>query len=211
MQTISYKRICICNPFTNFILLDIFLLTLNRKINPEHTVPTLIDNDFVIWDSHAICTYLIDKYSDDDSLYPKDLNLRARCNQRLFFNNGNLFQRIRTITRYVLSGGRSILDTHVNEIHDGFGILEAFLVSDPFLVGDNLSLPDICVAVTIVSLNKLEPLDEERYPKANAWLSRVKEEIPFFDEINEEDANAYYEFISFKMEQNSKQTDKDEE
>lgn len=58
------------------------------KINPQHTVPTLVDNGVSIWDSNAIIIYLVDKYGKDDSLYPKDLSVRARINQRLFFGAG---------------------------------------------------------------------------------------------------------------------------
>lgn len=173
-------------------------------------MPTLDDNNLIIWDSHAICTYLIDKYSDNDSLYPKDLNLRARCNQRLFFNNGVLFQRFRTVSRYIHGGGLSILDEHISAIHEAYAVLEVFLNTDLFLVGDDLTLADICVAVTIVPLNKLVPIDEDRYPNINAWLGRFREAIPFFDEMNEEDAEAYYEMISFKIKQNNEQAEKGE-
>ena len=44
--------------------------------------------------SHAIVTYLVDKYANNDSLYPKDLKTRATVNQRLFFNNV-IFLRVR--------------------------------------------------------------------------------------------------------------------
>lgn len=56
------------------------------KINPQHTVPTLDDNGKIFWDSHAINTYLIDKYGGNDLLYPKDLYKRALINQRLFYD-----------------------------------------------------------------------------------------------------------------------------
>lgn len=61
------------------------------QINPQHTVPTLDDDGYILWDSHAINTYLVEKYGKDDSLYPKDLKKRGRVDQRLHFNSGVLF------------------------------------------------------------------------------------------------------------------------
>jgi glutathione S-transferase len=69
------------------------------QLNPQHTVPTLVDDDgFVVWDSHAIATYLVSKYAKDDSLYPKDLKKRAIVDQRLHFESGVLFARLLRIT-----------------------------------------------------------------------------------------------------------------
>lgn len=66
-------------------------------MNPQHTVPTLKDGDFVLWDSHAVSTYLVGKYGNDDSLYPKDLEKRAVVDQRLHFDSGILFPRLAAI------------------------------------------------------------------------------------------------------------------
>lgn len=65
--------------------------------NPQHTIPTLEDGGNCIWDSHAIATYLIGKYAEDDSLYPKDLYTRAVINQRLHFESGVLFPAVRVL------------------------------------------------------------------------------------------------------------------
>lgn len=65
------------------------------KINPQHTIPTLDDNGSIIWDSHAISTYLVEKYAKNDKLYPKDLVQRAQIDQRLHFDSGFLFARLR--------------------------------------------------------------------------------------------------------------------
>lgn len=63
-------------------------------MNPQHSVPTLEDDDFILWDSHAIAGYLVNKYSQDDALYPQDPNLRAVVDQRLHFNGGTLQPRV---------------------------------------------------------------------------------------------------------------------
>lgn len=68
------------------------------KLNPQHTVPTLVDGDLVLWDSHAIMTYLVEKYGKpNDSLYPSDLKVRAKINQHLHFEGSTLFARLRFI------------------------------------------------------------------------------------------------------------------
>lgn len=67
-------------------------------MNPQHTVPTLVDDDgFTIWDSHAIMVYLVAKYAQNDSLYPKDLKKRAIIDQRLHFESGVVFATLRNI------------------------------------------------------------------------------------------------------------------
>lgn len=75
------------------------------ELNPLHTIPTIRDGDFVIWDSHAINAYLVDKYAKDDSLYPRDLEKRAVVNQRLFFDCGILFPRVVAVLSSLMKQG----------------------------------------------------------------------------------------------------------
>ncbi|KAL3275755.1 hypothetical protein HHI36_020500 [Cryptolaemus montrouzieri] len=80
------------------------------KLNPTHTVPTLDDNGQIIWDSHAILIYLMDKYAKNDSMYPKDLVKRAIVNQFLF-SDASIFDKFIGIMRPIIFGS-------VREIND---------------------------------------------------------------------------------------------
>lgn len=60
-------------------------------------MPILVDDDFVLWDSHAIAGYLVGQYGADDTLYPKDdYRKRAVIDQRLHFEGGVLYERCST-------------------------------------------------------------------------------------------------------------------
>lgn len=73
-------------------------------MNPQHTVPVLDDNGFILTESQAIIIYLIEKFfPGGHSLYPKYAKQRARINQQLQFDCGILTPRFRAITVLVFS------------------------------------------------------------------------------------------------------------
>lgn len=165
----------------------------------------MVDGDFAIWDSHTICAYLVDKYGKDDKLYPKDLQLRAKCNQRLFFDAASLFVRLRDCSLLVFTkGGTEIPHDKIEPISAAYDTLESFLATDSFLVGNQFTIADISVANTVLPLEIYAPLKSNRHPKIMAWLKRVKETIPHFNEVNGNQIEAYAQKIRGTMEENKK-------
>ena len=75
------------------------------KINPQHTVPTLNDNGFIVTESRTIATYLSDKYGKDDKLYPKDLGVRSTVDARLYFDIGTFYKAFGdcVVSKYTVS------------------------------------------------------------------------------------------------------------
>lgn len=172
------------------------------QINPEHTVPTLVDNGFAIWDSHAIATYLVDKYAQSDQLYPKDLQTRARCNQRLFFES-SLFVRLRDCSIHVIyRGGTEIPQDKMEPVYAAYEVLESFLAADLFLVGNSVTVPDISLACTVTALSIYAPPTADKHPKILAWLDRIDKTIPVFDEMNTKYVEEYRQLIETSIEKN---------
>ena len=62
------------------------------KINPQHNIPALVDGDFHMNESRAIAAYLANAYAKDDSIYPKEPKVRARVDQLMYFDMGQLYK-----------------------------------------------------------------------------------------------------------------------
>lgn len=66
-------------------------------INPQHNIPTIVDDDLRLNESRAICAYLVNQYAKDDTLYPKEPKVRALVDQRLYFDMGVFYLRFSQI------------------------------------------------------------------------------------------------------------------
>lgn len=154
------------------------------KMNPQHTLPTLNDNGFILWDSHSINTYLIGKYGKDDRLYPKDISLRAKIDQCMYFDCGSLFYAMSVIfIRPVLyKGEKSHAKNEMYLIKDAYNVLEKMLEGKKWLVGDSYTLADISNVCSISTLELLKPFDN--YPNIKGWVKRCEENIPGYAEWN---------------------------
>ncbi|KAJ8954080.1 hypothetical protein NQ318_004385 [Aromia moschata] len=115
-----------------------------QKMNPLRTVPTLVDGDFTIWDSHAINAYLTGKYGKDDALYTKDLQKRAVVDQRMYFDCG--------ITR----------------------LWRPFWKEARTSLGEHVTLADFSVVTSVTAMDILVPIDAQKFPKITGWIKKMQ-------------------------------------
>ncbi|KAL1513681.1 hypothetical protein ABEB36_003058 [Hypothenemus hampei] len=169
------------------------------KINPQHTVPTLTDGDFTIWDSHAIGPYLATVYGNDPNFYPSNPKEKALVDQRLYFDCGTLYPRIRAICFPILYLGEDqILDELKQPLEEALGFLDVFLDSNKFVTGDHLTVAD-CSLVASVSSIVAVGWDVTPYANVNNWITRCALTIPDYEEANQAGANQFGKAVRSKL------------
>ncbi|KAF2346391.1 Glutathione S-transferase N-terminal, partial [Trinorchestia longiramus] len=61
-------------------------------INPQHTIPTFVEDDFILWESRAIVQYIANTHDKTGLLYPKEPKLRSKIDRLLYFDFGSLYK-----------------------------------------------------------------------------------------------------------------------
>ncbi|KAF7265328.1 hypothetical protein GWI33_021311 [Rhynchophorus ferrugineus] len=155
----------------NEFLSDWFL-----KLNPAHTVPTLDDDGFILWDSHAILMYLVEKYGKNSVLYPEDSKTKAFINQILLFDCGTVFRCFSDCVKPLFYEGKKSMDQNkLSNLKDVYVILERILTSSKFLASDNITIADISILSTLLPSNLVLPIETNKFPKLSVWLEHMKQ------------------------------------
>lgn len=147
------------------------------KINPQHTIPTLVDSGFSLWESRAICVYLVEKYGKNDSLYPKNPKTRAVINQRFYFDMGTLFK---AFYEYYFAEfyGKEKTQENLTKLNEGVELLDGFLGATGFVAGtQEISLADLVLYASVSTFTIFE-FDFTAYPRVKQWLALMDEIAP---------------------------------
>ncbi|KAH8416621.1 hypothetical protein KR009_004762, partial [Drosophila setifemur] len=152
------------------------------KINPQHTIPTLVDNGFVIWESRAIVVYLVEQYGKKDSpLYPEDPQKRALINQRLYFDMGTLYDSFAKYFFPLLRTGKPGSQESLDKVNNAFGFLNTFLEGQDYVAGSELTVADIVILAT-VSTTEMVDFDLSKFPNVDRWYKNAQKVTPGWDE-----------------------------
>ncbi len=143
-------------------------------LNPYGRVPTLVDGDFVLYESTAILNYLEATYPSP-ALLPADTRGRAQadaamklCDLQMSRQTGTIIfpKRFMPKERWDLAA----IGQAKTEIEKHLAIVEAQLGAREFLVGDRYTLADLCYTPFLQFL----PLMEISAPPAvAAWSERL--------------------------------------
>jgi len=168
-------------------------------LNPQHCVPTLVDGDFVLWESRAICTYLINQYGKDSGLYPEDAKLRAKIDRMLYFDMGTLYFRFGEYVYPVMFRGQEKPDPEkLEKLHEALGWLNGYLAGQDWIMGDKLTVADF-VLVSTVSTFEAGGIDLSKHANVTKWLAKSKETMKGYKEANGDGAKEFGDFAKKKL------------
>jgi glutathione S-transferase len=148
-------------------------------LNPNGKVPTLVDGDYVLWESRAINAYLASK-APARNLYPDDAKLRGLSDQwsnwqAIHFGpalQAIAFERVQKKLFGMGEPDEAAIAGHLKTAADLLPILEKQLEGKQWVVGE-LSLADFALGTNFI-LRGPGRLGIEAYPNITAWLARLE-------------------------------------
>lgn len=146
------------------------------QLNPNQMIPTIADNGFILWESHAIVRYLVTKYGFN-TLFPADPQARANADKWMEWMVQNIKYRLRAIfhDRYrpgSPAGGEKAAAQGLAEIGQWWDILNIHLSSCDFVAGESFTMGDIPLGCAVYRYREMVP-ERPKMPHLDAWYERL--------------------------------------
>ena len=152
-----------------------------RLLNPNGRVPTVVDGELVLWESHAILRHYA-LARPEAGLLPNDQAARARVEMALDWAQTTLWAVLRPIYVEIVTGRAAVTDTPIRAALEAatgtFESLTWLLVDRSFIGGPCFSIGDIPVAVSIHRYLWMGG-DLAPWPEIDAWHTRCAARPPY--------------------------------
>ncbi len=151
------------------------------ELNPNGLIPTLEQEDFVLWESNSIVRYLAATH-DPGGLWPEDARTRALAERWMDWQLSSLAPAMKDM--YIQLVRTADTDRDDDLVLKGaaecarlFGVVERSL-GHAFVAGERLSVGDIPLGAMTHRWYAL-PIEHPPYPKLRGWYERLRERAAF--------------------------------
>jgi len=146
-----------------------------RRLNPNGLVPTIDDDGFVLWESHAIVRYLATKHAAD--FWPEERRLRAEADQWMDWSQTTFWPAIRPLFMGLIRTAPEQRDAHAIEdsrskTAGALAIVDRHLGARQFLAGSTFTAGDIALGCGIWRWMAL-PIERPALPNVERWFATL--------------------------------------
>jgi len=150
-------------------------------INPMGKIPTLVDGDFVLFESNAILIYLAEGYGKS-RLWSTDSKARGRIAQWLFWESAHwqpslialLSEQVgHRLVPEAIARPRSAPDWNSASLQPMLKTLETTLSADAFLTGSHATIADFSVA-GMCTYFRVAGFPFHDFPAISRWYARIE-------------------------------------
>ena len=149
-----------------------------KAMNPNGLVPTIDDEGFVLWESHAIVRYLARKHGAG-TLWPDDARVNADADRwmdwyhtTLWPDMGPLFWNlVRTAPD---KRNMALVEEKRAKLAKSLAIVDAHLAGRDFLAGKTLTMGDVPMGIAAWRWFEL-PIERPHLPHLERWYQRIRE------------------------------------
>lgn len=155
-------------------------------------VSNLMINYFYVYDlGRVILTYLVSAFgkSEHEHLYPQDVRKRALVDLHLNFDLSTMYQRTLDYFFPTIILGAPLDESKKARLAEALGFFEAMLKNKKFVTGDDFTLADLSLCVTVSQIESFE-FNLFPFPKVRKWLTECKAELePFGYQVSSMNLN----------------------
>jgi glutathione S-transferase len=153
-------------------------------INPNARVPTLVDGDYVLWESNSVMRYLAMAYGKGSTIYPEAPRRRAGVDRWLDWTLSTIQPVDRPVfwalVRTPLAQRDMVaIQKDVDAEAVVWKIADAQLVTRRFIEGDDFTLADIAIGAYARRWLGVEGVSKPRFPDLDRWFAQFSERPGF--------------------------------
>ena len=169
-MALEYRRIDAGGPF------GIVNTPPYRGLNPNGLVPTMEDNGFVLWESHAIVRYLAGRHAVG-TLWPEDPRVRADADRWMDWTHTTFWPALRPLflglvrTAPELRDARALEQSRLNTAQV-LQVVDAHLAAREYLAGDAFTMGDIALGCGIWRWMALS-IERPALPGVQRWVDTL--------------------------------------
>lgn len=157
-----------------------------RALNPNGTVPVLVDGERTVWESNTIVRYLAARY-DPGGLWPADPGLRSESDRWMDWQQTVLLPAFNPAFWQLIRTPEAERDLDIvarcEDVADrAFSMLDKVLEGLSFIAGADLTMGDIPLGVCAYRWYQL-PIRRPDVPNVAAWYARLCERPAFREQV----------------------------